>query len=159
MYSNEKLSRGGDRKSSDYKSNGKSYRLISTEENQALEESNGKSCRLISVEGNQETAKKIAQQCGVSERTIRNDAKYAKAIDKICYNFGQEWRPIIIDSKLTRNQVKELADYVENEEYYVEIEAVLNDLEHGDDFQENYRIFTKKINPPLFRVCWITDKL
>ena len=98
------------------------------------------------------TAEEIGKEFGVAGRTIKRDGKYANAIDQLCYNFGQHWRPIIIDSKLTRTQVIELAKYVEEDEYYIEIEAVLNDIEHEDDFKENYRIFKNKINPPLFIV-------
>ena len=155
MYCSQKSKRGGNY------GNQYTKKQVEEQENLMVKENNtkannaelaiGKNCLKPKSEG-KDMAAQIAEQFGVTSRTIRNDAKYASAIDKICYNFGQEWRPIIIDSKLTRNQVKELADYVKDEEYYVEIEAVLNDLEHGDDFQENYRIFKNKINPPLFQV-------
>ena len=134
------------------KSSGKSYHLKN--EDISTEESSGKSYHLKNEDINTEeshgkTAKELAAEFGVSEKTIRNDGKYAEASDKICYNFGQEWRETIINSKLTRSQVKEIAKYVEDDEVYDEIEAVLSNVSHGDDFKENYQIFKDKIKPPV----------
>ena len=96
-----------------------------------------------------DTAETIGDLYGVNARTIKRDGKYASAIDKICRDFGQEWRDTIINSKLTKTQVKEIAKYVDDENFYEEIEAILSNVSHGDDFKENYQLFKKKINPPV----------
>ena len=101
-------------------------------------------------EVNTNTASRLANQFGVTRNTIHNDAKYANAIDKLCYNFGQEWRAIIINSKLKRTQVVELAKYVEDENYYEEIESILSDAERGDDFKADYQALMSKIKGTEF---------
>ncbi len=102
------------------------------------------------IEESQNTAEQIGQQFGVAGRTIKRDGKYAHAIDKLCYNFGQEWRPLIIESKLNRTQVIELAKHVEDDNYYENVESILNDAKRGDDFKADYTALMSKVKGTKF---------
>ncbi|MDJ0689213.1 MAG: hypothetical protein QNJ41_11945 [Xenococcaceae cyanobacterium MO_188.B32] len=139
MYISTKSTHGGDRKSKPKTENssGNSYHL---NENMGAEKSSGK------------TAKEVATQCGVTEKTIRNDAKFAEAIDKICHHFGQEWRSVIIDSKLTKTQTKEIAKHVEKEECYEIIESLLDHVYHKDrsEYQRDYKTLLSMVSPKQF---------
>ena len=116
----------------------------------------GQNVSLVDVNGNdsnlpisekENVARKLGQEFGVDERTIKRDGEYAKAIDKICYNFGQEWRSTLIDSKLTKAQIKEIAEHADSEDFCDEIDAILNDVQHKDSFKLNYKLFQRKLNP------------
>ncbi len=82
-YNLEKAQHGGDRKS---ESRGKSFPLIGT-------------------------AERLADQYKVSDRTIKNDASFATAVDKIVAVAGAEARQDILgrSSKLTRQDASKLA--------------------------------------------------
>ena len=59
----------------------------------------------------QDTAKALAAQHHVAEKTIRNDAAYAKAIDTIAATVGLEARQTLLarETKVTQQEVKTLA--------------------------------------------------
>jgi hypothetical protein len=58
------------------------------------------------------TAGLLAEEYGVSERTILRDGKFTKQVDRIAANCGEEAKRWILsrDGKLTRRQVERLAD-------------------------------------------------
>jgi len=61
-----------------------------------------------------DTAKALAERHHVAEKTIRNDAAYANAIDTIVDVAGPEARQTILarETKVTQKEVKQLADMV-----------------------------------------------
>ena len=63
------------------------------------------------------TSESIAEQTGVSEKTIRRDAEYAKAIDKLAEIAGPEVRENILSGKsgLSKKDVKEAAETIAEE--------------------------------------------
>ncbi|ACL19497.1 conserved hypothetical protein [Desulfitobacterium hafniense DCB-2] len=87
QYEREKAKHGGDRKSDNTKSS-------------------GESCHLV------KTAEKLATQHKVSERTIRDDGSFAKAVDKIASNFGQEIKNKILtkEVQISKDDVRVLSN-------------------------------------------------
>jgi hypothetical protein len=86
QYEREKARHGGDRKSEDIKSSGESCHLKTT-------------------------SQKLAEQHKVSERTIRDDAEFARAVDKIAENVGVATKNKILnkDIQISKDDVKVLA--------------------------------------------------
>ena len=58
------------------------------------------------------TAEIISEQLGVSEKTIRRDAKYADSLEAIATHVGDEARTVILDgeAKLSKKDVEVIAD-------------------------------------------------
>ena len=58
------------------------------------------------------TARIISEQLGVSEKTIRRDAKYADSLEEIATNVGDEARTAILggEAKLSKKDVEVIAD-------------------------------------------------
>lgn len=58
-----------------------------------------------------DTAERLAEKFGVSDRTIRNDAKFAEAVDTLAKNVGPEIKKEILsgDSELSKKDVLEAA--------------------------------------------------
>ncbi len=164
MYISTKSTRGGDRHNK--KSKCKNYTLneevdsydvqlrttetdLAKEEVERAEPSSGIQ---TPQERCEDTAESIAKQHGVTRRTIFSDAKYAEAIDKICYKFGQKYRPIIIGSKLTKAQTKEIAKHVDKEECHKIIKSLLDHVCHKDrsEYQEDYKTLLSMTSPKKF---------
>lgn len=103
-------------------------------------------------EEKENVAQELADEFGINEKTVREHGKFSDSLNAICYNFGQEWRSRLVNSKLNKKQTRELGKYADNEEFRDEIEAILNDIEHKQDFNDNYQIFKNKINPQRFTV-------
>lgn len=89
---------------------------------------------------NERTSQKIADQHKVSERTIRDDAEFARAVNKIADNVGVEIKNKILnkDIQISKDDVKELAKMdtetqkkflVENEDKKVKIPKIENKTE------------------------------
>ena len=57
----------------------------------------------------QKTAERIAKEYNVTERTIRNDAEYARAIDTIAVEAGEEVKQQILSGELPHKLVKVLS--------------------------------------------------
>lgn len=83
-YNGEKAEHGGDRKS-----NGKNYHLIDEPT----------------------TAKKLAAEYGVSEKTIRNDGKFADAVDVLDSNLGEDAFQLARSGKLNKQDVVDAAQW------------------------------------------------
>lgn len=69
MYEARKLSRGGDRKSK-----GKNFPLKTT-------------------------AEEIGEKYGVTDRTVKNDADFSEAVDKVVAEVGEEVKSVILEVK------------------------------------------------------------
>lgn len=60
--------------------------------------------------GQQQTSERLAEQYGVSEHTIRRDAKFAEAVDSIAETVGPEARQVLLGSKASKKDIIELAE-------------------------------------------------
>jgi phage N-6-adenine-methyltransferase len=63
------------------------------------------------------TSERLADEYQVSDRTIRNDARFASSIDNLALEFGEDTKQDILrrDSGLTKADVKEIATIAKNE--------------------------------------------
>jgi len=64
--------------------------------------SKGKNCTLNASE-------ELSEEHDVSERTIKNDAKYAEAIDTIAETVGPEAKQVLLSSGVTKKKVADIA--------------------------------------------------
>ena len=148
IYCSSKLSHGGDRGNQHSKSELMPSRQsddlpLNPEPILPSRQSDG-----LAKSNKSKTAKKVAQELGVSSRTIERDGKYAVAMANFCAEFGQHYQTSIISSSLTRKQVIELGNYVEK--YPEEIESILDRIFKGDKPAPLIKAFLARSERPQF---------
>jgi hypothetical protein len=70
-----------------------------------------------------DTASQLAQEHGVSDRTIRNDAAFAQAVDAAVEVAGEDVRPVLLGGKASRQEIRLLSEK-EKEEATLKIEEI-----------------------------------
>lgn len=88
---------------------GKKYEAVKKKHggDRKSEKSSGNDCHLKSETA--KTAEKMAKEDGVSERTIRNDAAFAKAVDTLAENVGGDAREAALTKKVSRKEAVAIA--------------------------------------------------
>ncbi len=85
-----------------------------------------------------EKVERIARKAKTSVRTIQRDGAFVENMDKVCEQFGQEWKPILLDSNLTKAEIKQVAELSEQENCQGTIDSLLGNLERkSEDYKVN----------------------
>jgi N6-adenosine-specific RNA methylase IME4 len=87
------------------------------------------------------TAQKLASEYGVSEKTIRNDGKFAEAVDVIDEALGEEAYNLARSGKITKQDVVDAAAWFEENSGIAEV------FEPVDDYEEEAPVVEEVVQP------------